>query len=206
MGLLSPRRARNPEQMRWDETRRRHMSLSHWTFLDFIFVIILLVSTGFAFKKGLMRELISLAALLAAFLLAAFYYPAVAGIFRSIVKTDAIANLIGFMIIFLSVLVLGAIVVYLVNRFVKMASLEWMDRLLGGVFGFLRGWAVCSVIALATIAFPVRQDLIARSVFAPFLLAGARAAVLMVPQDMKAKFYEEYQKVLQSWNHDRSPK
>jgi membrane protein required for colicin V production len=85
-----------------------------------------------------------------------------------------------------------------------MASLEWADRLMGAVFGFLRGWAVCSILALALIVFQVRQESLARSVFAPYLLAGARAAVLLVPQELKLKFYEEYQKIVQSWNHDRS--
>jgi hypothetical protein len=63
---------------------------------------------------------------------------------------------------------------------------------------------VCSILALALIVFPVRQESLARSVFAPYLLAGARAAVLLVPQELKLKFYEEYQKIVQSWNHDRS--
>jgi hypothetical protein len=44
----------------------------------------------------------------------------------------------------------------------------------------------------------------ARSLFAPYLLAGARAAVLLVPQELKDKFYAEYQRVLQNWNQNRS--
>jgi membrane protein required for colicin V production len=182
------------------------MQLGQWTFLDYVFAVIILVSTGFALRKGLVREVISLVALSGGFLLAAFYHPTFARLFVGITKTEEIANLIGFMIIFLATLVAGAIAAFLVNRFVKMASLEWIDRLTGGVFGFLRGWAVCSIIALALIAYPMRQDLIAKSVFAPYLLAGARAAVLLVPEQMKTKFYQEYQKILQTWNHDRSPK
>jgi hypothetical protein len=72
------------------------------------------------------------------------------------------------------VIVLGALIAFLVNRFLKMAALQWVDRLLGGIFGLLRGWAIASIIALALIAFPVRQDPMTRSVFAPYLLAGAR--------------------------------
>jgi membrane protein required for colicin V production len=182
------------------------MNWSRWTYLDFIFLVIILVSTGFALRKGLMRELISLAALVGGFLLAAFYHPIVANVFHDWAKTEAVAGLLGFLIIFLTVLILGAIAAFLVNKFVKMASLEWFDRLMGGVFGFLRGWAVCSIIALALIAFPVRQDVLARSLFAPYLLAGAHAAALVVPQNMKTKFHDEYQKILDSWNHDRREK
>ena len=54
------------------------------------------------------------------------------------------------------------------------------------------------------IAFPVRPEAVSRSYLAPYLLAGARAAVLIVPHDLKNKFYEEYQKVLRAWNQSRN--
>ena len=180
------------------------MHLSQWTFIDFLFIVIILVSTGFALKKGLAREIISLVALLGGFILASFYYGTVARWFADLTRTPAVADLIGFLVIFLATILIGAIAAFLVNRFIKMTSLEWVDRLMGGVFGFLRGWAVASILALALIAFPVRQDTLARSVFAPYLLAGARAAVLLVPQHLKLKFNEEYQKILQTWNQNRS--
>jgi membrane protein required for colicin V production len=180
------------------------MHWSQWTVIDFVFVAIILVSTGFALIKGLAREIISLVSLIGGFVLAAFYYPKVASWFMNLARTEAIANWIGFMVIFLTCLIIGAIAAFLVNRFIKMASLEWVDRLMGGVFGLLRGWAVASIIALALIAFPVNQDILARSFFAPYLLAGARAAVVLVPQELKVKFNAEYQKILQTWNQNRS--
>ncbi|MBZ5498447.1 MAG: CvpA family protein [Acidobacteriia bacterium] len=180
------------------------MHWNQWTLMDVVFIAIILVSTGFAVRKGLAREVISLVALFGGFILAACYYPAVARWFLDVTRTEAIANLIGFLAIFLASLLIGAVAAFLVNRFIKMASLEWIDRLMGAVFGFLRGWAVASIVALALIAFPLRQNTLARSVFAPYLLAGARAAVLLVPQQLKLKFNEEYQKILQTWNHNRS--
>lgn len=180
----------------------KHMN--QWTFIDYIFVIIMIVSIGFAVIKGLAREIVSLVALIGGFMLAAFYYPSIAIYFADFTKTDAIANLIGFMIIFLGCLILGVVLAFLINRFVKMASLQWIDRLLGGVYGLIRGWALASIIVLALIAFPVREHLLARSVFAPYLLAGARTAAYLIPQKMKDDFYKGYQKVLQIWSQNRN--
>ncbi|HYK91442.1 MAG TPA: CvpA family protein [Acidobacteriota bacterium] len=182
------------------------MSLSQWTFLDFVFALIIVLSTGFALTKGLVRELISLVALVGGFVLAALYHPVTAHWFMEFTRNESVANLIGFMLIFLGCIVVGAVAAFLVNRFVKMASLEWVDRLLGAVYGFLRGWAIASIIILALIAFPVRENLLARSYLAPYLLAGARLAAYAVPQDMKSKFNDEYKKVLQQWNQNRSSK
>ena len=172
--------------------------------IDFVFIGIILISTIFALRKGLMRELISLAALVAGFFLAAFYYPAAARLFQDLTRTEAVANLIGFLVIFLSVILAGALAAFLVNRIIKMAAIQWVDRLLGAIFGFLRGAAIASILALALIAFPIREGTMARSVCAPYLLAGARAAVLLVPQKLKIQFNEQYKKILQNWNRNGS--
>jgi membrane protein required for colicin V production len=182
------------------------MTTSRFTFLDWVFLVVFVVSVGLAVTKGLVRELISLAALIGGFVLAVLYYPALGGLFMGWTRTDSIAYLIAFVLIFVGTLLAGALAAFLVNRFVKMASLEWIDRLLGALFGFLRGWAICSVIVLGIVAFPVRDyEVLGRSYLAPFLLAGARAAVLAVPQDLKSRFEEGYKKVIALLNQGQIP-
>jgi len=180
------------------------MQWNQWTFIDYVFVLIVLVSTAFAVRKGLAREAISLAALIGGFFLAAFLYPVAASWIIGFISTETLAELAGFLLIFLGTIVIGAVAAFLVNRFIKMASLEWIDHLLGVFFGLLRGLAVACIIALALVAFPVRQDTLSNSFFAPFLLSGARAAILIVPQELKDKFYEQYEKVQEAWDQNRN--
>jgi membrane protein required for colicin V production len=180
------------------------VQLSQLTFLDILFGGIIVLSTVLALTKGLAKEIVSLVALVSGLVLASLYYRGPASWFAEFSRSDAVAGLLGFMIIFLGCLLVGALIAFLINRFIKMASLQWMDRLLGGLYGFLRGWAVASIIVLALIAFPVRPEAVARSHFAPYLLAGARAAAMIVPRDLKDKFYEQYQKVLHTWNQGRN--
>ena len=180
------------------------MHFNQWTFLDFLCAGIILISTGFALFKGLVREIISLVALIGGFIFAVLYYRVPAARLAEFSRTEAIANLLGFMVIFIGCILIGIIAAFLVNRFVKAASLKWIDRVLGGIFGFLRGWAIASILVLAIIAFPIRENIMAKSVLAPFLLAGARAAVFLVPQALKDQFNEHYRKVLDAWNQSRS--
>jgi membrane protein required for colicin V production len=179
------------------------MYMNLWSFLDFVFVGIVLISTIVALMKGLAREIISLVALVGGFILAVLYYPIPGLAMADLTSSESVANLIGFLIIFLGCILIGAIAAYLFNRFIKAASLELIDRLLGGIYGLLRGWIVSSIIVLALIAFPIREGLITHSFLAPYLLAGARTAVLLVPQDLKDKFYAQYQKVLEDWNKNK---
>jgi membrane protein required for colicin V production len=181
------------------------VQLNYWTFLDYIFALIIIISTGFALTKGLVREIVSLVALVGGFVLAVLYYPVIGGWFRDFARSESVAHLLGFLIIFLGCILLGAVIAFLINRFMKMASVEWVDRLLGGLYGFLRGWAVSAIIVLGLVAFPAREEALSRSYLAPYLLAGARAAELLVPKDLKDKFYSEYQKVIQNLNKSRNP-
>jgi membrane protein required for colicin V production len=182
------------------------MHFSQWTFLDFSFALVILISTICALRKGLVREIVSMVALIGGFILAVLYYRVPAAWVTEFARTEAIAELLGFLIIFIGCILIGIITAFLINRFVKAASLKWIDRILGGILGFLRGWAISSILVLALIAFPIRENMMSRSFLAPFLLAGARTAVLLVPQNLKDRFNEQYKKVLQTWNENRDKK
>jgi membrane protein required for colicin V production len=174
------------------------------TYFDILFTGIILISTISALFKGLVREIISLAALILGFILAVFFYPLPSAKLLEFCRTESIANLMGFLIIFLGCILLGAITTFIVNRFVKAASLKWVDRLMGAIFGVLRGWIISSILVVAIIAFPIRDNLMAHSTLAPYLLAGARILVHMTPEALTQKFNEQYQKVLKTWNESRN--
>jgi membrane protein required for colicin V production len=180
------------------------MHWSQWTFPDYLFACIILISTIMALFKGLVREIVSLVALIGGLILAALYYPKIAAELIEFSRTETVANLAAFLVIFLGCLLAGAVISLILNRFLKAASLLWIDRLLGGIFGLLRGWAVASVLVLGLVAFPVRENLMAHSFLAPYLLAGARAAVLIVPKGLKDEFNRNYKKALETWNKSRS--
>lgn len=179
------------------------MQFGDWNFLDYLVVCIVLVSIGFAVTKGLVREIVSLVALIGGFVLAVLYYHSLGSVLADVCRTESVANFFAFLIIFGGCILFGAIVSMILNRFLKAASLKWIDRILGGIFGLLRGWAIASVLVLALIAFPLHEDAVPRSTLAPYLLAGAQAAALLVPQDLKTSFNKQYEKVLESWNQKR---
>jgi membrane protein required for colicin V production len=115
------------------------------------------------------------------------------------VKTDAIASLVGFGLIFLGVLLAGAVVSFVATRFLRVVDLQWFDRLLGGAFGFVRGWLVGSVIFLGLTAFPVRIETVQQSILGPYLLLSARVLATVTPTALKQQFLEGYEQVRALW-------
>jgi len=169
------------------------------TLLDWLFVAILVVSVAGGISKGFSREVIALAAVLIGLVLACWFFPSAARIYVDFVKTPDIANLLGFITIFVGCILAGAVISFAVGKFLKMASLQWYDRFLGAAFGLLRGWLIGSILFMMLTAFPLRQGSMEKSRFAPYLLVGARVISFVVPREVKSKFLDGYHQIQKIW-------
>ena len=119
------------------------------TAFDFIAIGVIAISVAFGFWRGLVREVLSLLSWIAAFWLARLFAGVVAGWMPSSWTHQGLRYAIGFIAVMLvSVLVLSLMSV-LVARLVKVAGLTASDRMLGAVFGVLRGLLFVVVLVLA---------------------------------------------------------
>ena len=174
--------------------------LAELSVLDWMVFAILVTSVVSSIRSGFTREAISFGSTVAGLLLAAWFYPVVGEFFLPYVMTHDIASLLGFLLIFLSTLLLGAVTSRLVKKILQVASLEWYDRLLGAAFGIVRAWLVGAVLFLMLTAFPVNLESVQNARLAPYLLAGARVLVIVTPSSVKTKFVESYQKIERLWS------
>jgi membrane protein required for colicin V production len=175
------------------------ISVLDFSILDWILVCILTFSIVISSVRGFFREVIGLAAVFTGVLLAAWGYRSVAAIFKEVVKTENLALFFGFSVIFLGTLLAGTVVIWLTTRFMKLAQLQWFDRLLGAAFGFIRGWVIGAVVLLGLTAFEVQTDRVRNSELAPYFLPGSRVIAVAAPYELKAKFLVGYRAVERWW-------
>ncbi|HET6962063.1 MAG TPA: CvpA family protein [Terriglobia bacterium] len=173
--------------------------ISELNVLDWIVVVIVASSVISSVLKGFAREAISLAAVILGLLLASWFYPQAGSLVSAYVKTQEIASLVGFILIFLGVLLAGAIISFVVTKFLRVVDLQWFDRLLGAAFGLARGWLVGSVIFLGLTAFPVQIEVVQHATLGPHLLMSARVLAVITPAPLKEQFLEGYDKVRSLW-------
>jgi len=156
--------------------------------LDWVMVLIVLLSVLQAIAQGFFYEFFSLAGVVAGYLLAAWEYPRVAAWYMPHVNSQWAADIAGFFTIFFVVIVLAGIVGRIARWAVHGVGLRWFDRLLGAVFGLVRGAAINTVIVLALAAFVPQWGWLQQSRIAPFLLVSGRALVWVAPGDLRQRF------------------
>jgi membrane protein required for colicin V production len=118
------------------------------TLFDLVVVIIVGLSVLLSLIRGLVREVLALAAWVVAFLAANVAAGEVGHWMPDALPTDELRLLAGFVCVFVVVLVAMSLLAILVSRLVKSAGLGVEDRLLGGVFGLARGVLVVMIMVL----------------------------------------------------------
>lgn len=168
------------------------------TVLDYFVLLVIVASVASGATKGIIRVIVSVAFTVAGLVVAAFAYPYAAGLLR-IFAAARLADLLGFAAVFLLVLVAGSLTSRWLRGGLKRARLGWIDHLLGAVFGFLRGWLICSVIYLALTAFPLKPRAVEQATFGPALLEGTRVIAYLTSRELRERFYGGYETVKQLW-------
>jgi membrane protein required for colicin V production len=172
------------------------------TLLDYFVLTVVLASVASGAIKGILRGTISTASTLAGLFAAMFLYPWTAKPF-SLVMSETASNLVGFILVFIAVLVAGALLVRSLRGGLKRVRLGWLDHAGGAVFGLLRAWIICSVVYLALTAFPIRLSAVEHAMFAPVLLEGTRVIAYATSPQMRDKFMEGYGTVTKLWTKER---
>jgi membrane protein required for colicin V production len=175
----------------------------HFSIVDFLILIIMAWCIVRSTMKGFVREILWVATVLVAIILAGLFYHGSAPVFKDVVKTENLALFLAFSMIFLGTLLAGILVIWLLTRFMKFAKVEWFDQMLGAAFGFIRGWLLVAVLLLGLTAFDVQTDRIKNSALAPYFLPGARVVAVITPYDLKARFLVGYRAV-EKWWRDRT--
>lgn len=155
--------------------------------LDIVFAAVILFSVAGGIWKGLVRELLSLGFLVLAVVLALFAYQPLAGMLSRWVSSVVAARFAAFVLVFFIVLTVGALITWLIRAILVRGPLKAVDRILGGLFGTLRGLIIAGFLAFALLMFPVADRPLEQSRLAPIVLYAFNLAWTMLPQGLKQK-------------------
>lgn len=158
------------------------------TFVDLLVVIIILVSTAYAIYRGFVRETLSILAWAAAAFAALYFGPSAASLLRGMVA-PWLAILLGYVGIFLLVLIPLSFVSYRFAENVHHSPVGAIDRALGLAFGLVRGLAIVGILYLVfSLMLPIKQqpDSVREARLLPLIQSSSEVILSVIPDQRGA--------------------
>ncbi len=151
--------------------------------------------------KGIVRILIGIAALVAAFAVAAYYHQPLAGRLGVVDVSDGVLRLIAYALIFIGVMLTGGLLAYLTRKLIKASMLSWADRTAGAVVGLIAAALVAALLVLPVVAYsPWGPQALGDSKLAPYIVGVAEAAAAVAPPEMAERYREGVEDLKKIWD------
>ena len=129
-----------------------------FAWIDVVILALIALSAILSLFRGFVREAVALATWLIALWVAMAFYEDLAIILSQWISVPTAQKITAFAVLFVCVLLLGAIVNYLAGKVVDKTGLSGTDKLLGVIFGVARGGIIVAILVLLAGLTPLPQD------------------------------------------------
>ena len=127
------------------------------TAVDWILLAVLALSFLLGLWRGIVQEVLSLAGWVAAFYVSQMYAPLAAAWLPMEGSSQMLRYAAGFVVVFVAVLVATVLVSFVVKKLISAVGLGPLDRLLGSVFGLMRGVVILLAVTVLVGMTPMRE-------------------------------------------------
>ena len=136
--------------------------------IDVALISVTGISCLFGLWRGLIKEVLSLLTWIAAILVARVYSEYLAGTLTGLIDSSSVRYVTAFALLFVVIMMLGTLMNHFMAKLITVTGLRFADRLLGGVFGVLRGAIIILVILFITSVFVSDTELWQQSTLIPY--------------------------------------
>lgn len=126
--------------------------------IDIVIIALVALSAILSLFRGFVKEALALATWLIALWVAMTFYEPLSQQMAAWITQVSAQKISAFAILFITVLLIGAMVNYLASKLVSKTGLSGTDKLLGMIFGVARGCVIVGILVLLAGLTPFPQD------------------------------------------------
>lgn len=178
------------------------------TWVDWAIVIVLAGATVGGISQGLLRSVCSLGGLILGLLIAAWNYGRIARVVMPVVRIEAVADAIGFLLIALVIVAVANLVGYVVSGTAHKIGLGCLDRLAGMVFGLVQGAVLVTLCILVVLAFFPKSQWLAEAKLPRYFIGACYTTTHLSPNELANRVHhgiDEMEERAPKWMHPPTP-
>ena len=159
--------------------------------VDFVAIIVLVISGGLATLRGMTREILGLAGWPISIVAARMTAPHLEPILTEFIRVEGISEALAWGVPFIVVVVLWFAFSSLISSGLSKAGLGGLDRWLGFLFGLIRGFVIVLVIYVGAVVAAEGEDklpsIVIDAQITPVLRESAHLTSGLLPEDMRGR-------------------
>ena len=122
--------------------------INSFNLFDWLILLVWVVSSIYGVVRGFAREALSILGWVSAFLLANMLADAVAGLGQNVIDEPTTRYLLGWVLTFAAVLLMFGVIAAFLSKQMRQPGFNIGNRLLGGIFGLLRGVIIVAAVSI----------------------------------------------------------
>ena len=122
--------------------------INEFNLFDWLILLIWIVSSIYGVARGFAREALSILGWVSAFLLAHMLADSVASLGPNVIDEPTTRYLLGWVLTFVAVLLMFGVIAAFLSKQMRQPGFNIGNRLLGGIFGLLRGVIIVAAISI----------------------------------------------------------
>ena len=122
--------------------------INDFNLFDWLILLVWVVSSIYGVVRGFAREALSILGWVSAFLLANMLADAVAGLGQNVIDEPTTRYLLGWVLTFAAVLLMFGVIAAFLSKQMRQPGFNIGNRLLGGIFGLLRGVIIVAALSI----------------------------------------------------------
>ena len=133
-------------------------SVEKMIWIDYVIVALVSISVIIGLIRGFIKEAFALFTWVVAIGVGLHYSRDFAVLLQNTITYPSVRIAIAFLLLFFMTLILGSLISFILNQLIEKTGLTGTDRLLGMVFGIIRGLVLVSVMVMLAGLTPLPED------------------------------------------------